>query len=93
MGAIDRLAAFGIGGVIGAALGSAAAALLAPQSGSELQRKVHERIRLARIAGAEAKAEKEEELIRRFRGSVDSPVALEDERARAREEVAAAVEG
>lgn len=92
MGAMKRLAKFTGGGLIGAALGSVTAALLAPQSGSELQRKVRERLAQARLAGATAKADKEEDLIRRFRGSVNDPDALEAERVRARAEMAQTVQ-
>jgi gas vesicle protein len=92
MGTIKRLVRFTSGSLIGGAVGTVTATLLAPQSGRDLQRRLHDRIRQAQLAGATAKAEKEDELITRFRGSVSDPTALEEERVRAREEVAAAVQ-
>lgn len=92
MGAMKRIVKFGAGGLVGAAIGTVAATLFAPQSGSELQRKVHQRLREARVAGAVAQAEKEEELIRRFRGNVDDPSALEEARQQVHQEVAAVVQ-
>jgi gas vesicle protein len=92
MGAMKRLAKFTGGGVVGAAIGSVTATLLAPQSGSELQRKLRDRLMQAKLAGVTAKAEKQEALILRFRGSVNDPNALEEERVRVRTEVAEAVQ-
>ncbi|MEA2511740.1 MAG: hypothetical protein QOJ59_1227 [Thermomicrobiales bacterium] len=92
MGAMKRIVKFTGGGLIGAAVGAVTASLFAPQSGEELQHKVHGRLRQAKLAGAQAKAEKEEELIQRFRNSVNDPNALEEERQRARAEVTAAVQ-
>src|SRR4051812_47288995 len=62
MGAMKRLAKFTGGGVVGAAIGSVTATLLAPQSGSELQRKLRDRLMQAKLAGVTAKAEKQEAL-------------------------------
>src|SRR3954462_4276403 len=87
MGALKRLVKFGMGAVVGAAVGTAGAGLRAPQSGRELHRKVTMRLNEAKLAGVEAEAAKQEELIRRFRGTVNDPMALEEERARARTEV------
>jgi gas vesicle protein len=92
MGAIKRLAKFTGGSVIGAAVGAVTASMFAPQSGNELQHRLRDRLRRAKVAGAVAKAEKEEELIRRFRGTVNDPDALEDERKRVQAEVAEAVQ-
>lgn len=92
MGALKRLVKFIGGGVVGAAVGSAVALLLAPTSGRELQQRTHELIRRAKLAGIEAKAAKEDELIRKFRADVNDPEALEEERLSAREEVAAALQ-
>lgn len=92
MGTIKRLVRFTGGSLIGGAVGTVTATLLAPHSGHDLQRRLRDRIRRAQLAGATAKAEKEDELITRFRGSVADPTALEEEKLRAREEVAAAVQ-
>jgi gas vesicle protein len=92
MGAIRRFAKFTGGGIVGAAFGVVAATLVAPQSGEELQRSVRDRIRRAKLAGTVAQAEKQEELIRRYRGAVADPEALEVERARIQAEVAQAVQ-
>jgi gas vesicle protein len=89
---MKRLAKFTGGGVVGAAIGSVTATLLAPESGNELQRKLRNRLRQAKLAGATAKAEKEEALIQRFRSRVDDPNALEEERVRARAEAAEVAE-
>ena len=43
MGAMNRLAKFGVGVVIGGAVGALAAVVLAPRSGSDLQRKIDAR--------------------------------------------------
>lgn len=92
MGALKRLVRFTSGGIIGGAVGTVTATLLAPRSGQDLQRQLRHRVQQAKVAGVTAKAQKEEELIHRFRGSVSDPTALEEERLRAREEVASAVQ-
>ena len=92
MGAMKRLAKFAGGSVIGATVGAVTASLFAPENGNDLQRRLRDRVRRAKVAGVVAKAEKEEELIRRFRGSVNDPNALEDERLRVHAEVAEAVQ-
>ena len=91
MGAIKRLVRFTGGSLLGGAVGTVTAALLAPHSGRDFQHRLRERVQRAKLAGATAKADKEDELITRFRGSVDDQTALEEERARSREEVAQAV--
>ena len=91
MGAGKRIVKFGSGGLLGAAVGTAVAILWAPQSGDELKGRLADRLRQARLAGAEAKAAKEDELIRKFRSEVDDPAALRDEEAKVRVEAAAAV--
>lgn len=91
MGAGKRLVRFGSGSVLGAGIGAAAAILFAPQSGDEMTGRLLDRLRQARLAGAEAKAAKEDELIRKFRGEVDDPTALRDEEAKVRVEAAEAV--
>jgi gas vesicle protein len=72
---------FGAGGLVGATIGALSAALFAPQSGPELQAKVSDRIREAKIARDEAQAAKESELIARFRHEVNDPDALVEEQA------------
>ncbi len=91
MGAGKRIVKFGSGGLLGAAVGTAVAILWAPQSGDELKGRLADRLRRARLAGAEAKAAKEDELIRKFRSEVDDPAALRDEEAKVRVEAAEAV--
>jgi len=76
MSAFARLARFGFGSAVGAAVGGAAAFLFAPQSGDELGGKVRQRLADARLAGAEAKAAKEHEMIERFRQVVNDGDAL-----------------
>lgn len=76
MAAGRRIVGFGTGGVLGAALGGVVAYLFAPQSGKELTEKVQGRLDEMRIAGAQAKLEKQRELIGRFRETVEDPTAL-----------------
>ena len=76
MSAFARVVRFGLGGVLGAAVGGGAAFLFAPQSGDELGGKVRRRLADARLAGAEAEAAKEQELIARFRQAVNDAGAL-----------------
>jgi gas vesicle protein len=78
MGVLSRAFKFALGAAAGAGVGATAALLLAPESGQDLQRKLRERIRAARLAGEEAKAKKEAELIRKFRGEVSDPGALRE---------------
>ncbi len=91
MGAGKRLVRFGSGGVLGAGIGAAAAMLFAPQSGDEMTGRLLDRLRQARLAGAEAKAAKEDELIRKFRAGVNDPDALQEEETKSRLEAAEAV--
>lgn len=77
MGAAKRLMKFGLGGVLGAAVGTAVGILFAPQSGDELKEEVAERVRAAQVAGAEAQAAKEAELVQKFRVEVGDPDALQ----------------
>lgn len=91
MSAGKRLLTFVSGGVLGAAVGTASAVLWAPRSGTEMRGRLIDRIRQARLAGAEAKAAKEDELIQKFRQDVDDPAALRDEEAKLRVEAAQAV--
>jgi len=91
MGAGKRWLKFGGGGLLGTAVGTAIGILWAPRSGEELKGRFTDLARRARLAGAEAKAEKEEELIRKFRREVDDPTALHDEEAKVRLEASQAV--
>lgn len=72
------MARFTGGGLLGSLLGSTVAVILAPESGGDLQRRVWDRIQQARIAGTEAQAAKEEELIRKFRAVAEDRQALGD---------------
>ena len=90
MGAAARLVRFTGGGLVGAMLGGAAAFLLAPESGEDLRHRLRERLRQVRLAGLEAQAAKTEELVRRFRDTVDDPQALTETEIDAREKIALA---
>lgn len=91
MGAGKRFVKFGGGGILGAAVGTAVAVLWAPQSGDELKGRIVDRVRQARLAGAEAKATNEEAMIKRFRAKVNDPEALEEEETKVKIEAAEAV--
>ena len=91
MGTGKRLVKLGSGGLLGAAVGTAVAILWAPQSGDELKGRIADRVRRARLAGAEAKAAKEDELIRKYRTEVEDPDALREEETKARVEASQAV--
>jgi hypothetical protein len=65
--------------------------LVAPQSGEELRDEVERRVDRAKIAGLEAQARTEEELIRRFRAETNDPTALRDQEAITRVETAQAI--
>ena len=91
MSAAKRFVTFLSGGLLGAAVGTATAVLWAPQSGTELRGRIIDRIRRIQLAGAEAKAAKEDELIQKFRQEVEDPDALRDEEAKLRVEAAQAV--
>jgi gas vesicle protein len=89
--AMKRWLKFGSGSLLGAAVGTIVALLWAPRSGDELRTQLNERLRQAQLAGAEAKAAKEEELIRRFRAGVSDATALRDEELKVRMETARTV--
>lgn len=91
MGVIKSVAKFVAGGAAGAATGAVAGLLLAPDSGPAFQRKLRERFRAARVAGAEAQAAKETELIRKYRLTVRDAGALEDAESRAAQDRVAAL--
>jgi gas vesicle protein len=73
----NKFVALAKGGLLGAAVGAVTAVLVAPKSGEQLQQEVNDRIREAKIAGENAKAAKQVELIERYRLGVDSSAALE----------------
>ena len=78
MGTIKRIGKFGLGGAVGAIAGVVGGLFFAPDSGNETQKKVRERISLARAAGAEAQTSKERELIARFRSETNDQTAFID---------------
>ncbi len=79
MGMLGRLGAFVGGGLLGAGVGVAIAVLNAPQSGDDLKKDVARRVDLVKMAGVEAQARTEEEMIRHFRAQVNDPNALRDD--------------
>jgi gas vesicle protein len=89
MGLISGMTKFGKGGVLGAAIGAAAAVLFAPGSGKETRDALADRIQRARKAGVDAKADVERDLINRYRGNVNSSEALTEEQKASAEEHAA----
>lgn len=78
--------------MLGAVLGGMVAYLFAPQSGSELTGKVRGRLDDVRIAGEQAKLDKQRELINRFRETVNDPSALAGAEAKAAEALKARME-
>jgi gas vesicle protein len=91
MGAIGRIGAFLVGGALGAGVGAAVAMLVAPQSGEEFVQEVERRVDQVKVAGLEAQARTEEELIRRFRAETGDPAALRDQETQTRVETAQAI--
>jgi len=86
MGLFSGVAKFTKGGVFGAAVGAAAGLLFAPGPGQETRAALADRIQRTRLAGADAKAATEQELISRFRGDVHDPAALTAEEVASKEE-------
>lgn len=84
MGAAMRIVKFGVGSVIGFVLGAAASMLAAPRGGDETRKEIAERLKAAQVAGIEAQAAKEAELIGRFRAEVGDATALREEEHRVR---------
>lgn len=78
MGVIRGIGKFVLGGVSGAAVGAAVAMIFAPDSGPELQRRLRARLQAAKMAGVEAQAAKERELIRKYRLTVNDGGAFKD---------------
>ena len=91
MGALGRIGAFIVGGALGAGVGAAVAMLVAPQSGDEFVESVERRIDQVKVAGLEAQARTEEDLIRRFRAETGDPAALRDQETQTRVETAQAI--
>jgi gas vesicle protein len=91
MTVIGRIGSFLAGGLFGAAVGAAAALLIAPQSGNQLRREIEQRFDQAKVAGLEAQTRTEEELIRRFRAETNDPGALRDEETQMRVEAAQSI--
>jgi len=79
MGAVKRVASFGAGGAFGFLVGAVVSELSAPQTGTELRRRLTTRAREVKAAGDQAQAAVEAELIARFRSDVDDPQALAPE--------------
>lgn len=93
MGFLGRIGSFLLGGAFGAGVGAAIAVLNAPQNGDEFRQGVERRIDQVKVAGLEAQARTEEELIRRFRQETGDPAALRDAEAQVRVETAQAIAG
>lgn len=91
MGMLGRLGAFIAGGLLGAGVGAVVGTLTAPQSGDEFRRDLERRVDQVKVAGLEAQARTEEELIRRFRAETGDPSALRDEETQTRVEAAQAI--
>lgn len=91
MGILGRLGAFVGGGLLGAGVGAAIAVLNAPQSGDDLRRDAVRRVDLVKMAGVEAQARTEEEMIRHFRTQVGDPNALRDDETQLKVEAARSI--
>jgi gas vesicle protein len=91
MGVIGSLVRFGKGGVLGAAVGAAAGLLLAPGSGRENRAALSERIQRTRMAGVDARAAAEQDLITRYRGKVNDTGALSEKEFQSKNEHVAAL--
>ena len=93
MGVLGRIGSFLLGGALGAGVGAAIAVLTAPQNGDEFRQGVERRVDQAKIAGLEAQARTEEELIRKFRMETHDPTALRESETQVRVETAQAIAG
>jgi gas vesicle protein len=91
MSILGRLGAFVGGGLLGAGVGAAIAVMNAPQSGDDLRKDVERRIGLVKMAGVEAQARTEEEMIRHFRAQVNDPGALRDDETQLKVEAARSI--
>jgi gas vesicle protein len=86
LGVIKNALKFTAGGATGLIAGAVAGLVLAPKSGEDLHLSLRERLRRARLAGVEAKAQKQEELIQKFRTEVNDHEALSETQAQSREQ-------
>lgn len=93
MGFLGRIGSFLLGGALGAGVGAAIAVLSAPQNGDQFRQGVERRVDQVKVAGLEAQARTEEELIRRFRLETGDPAALRDAETQVRIETAQAIAG
>ena len=93
MGILGRLGAFIGGGLLGAGVGAAIAVLNAPQAGDDLRKNVVRRVDLVKMAGVEAQARTEEDMIRHFRAQVSDPNALRDDETQLKVEAARSIAG
>lgn len=91
MGVLGRIASFIAGGLLGAGVGAVVATLTAPQSGEKFRGDLERRVDQVKVAGLEAQARTEEEMIRRFRAETGDPTALRDEETQVRVEAAQAI--
>lgn len=78
MSLIGRAFKFTLGAAVGAGIGAAVGLLTAPESGSDLQRDLRDRVRRAKVDGLDAQLAKQSELIRRYRAEVNDPEALRE---------------
>jgi gas vesicle protein len=76
MEAIKRVFKFGMGGALGAAIGSGVAILFAPQKGEELQTSSRSFVTQVKTAGDIAQQQTETRLAERFRVQVADDKAL-----------------
>ena len=76
MSALTRLMKFGLGGMVGAAIGGAATYFSLPKVEMSSRVRSDARVAEAKLAGAEAQAQTEQALINRFRARVHDHAAL-----------------
>jgi len=79
MEAIKRVFKFSMGGIVGAAVGAGVAMFMAPQRGEELQAETQALIDQAKADGEAAKRAKEQEMMNRFRSSVNDQKAFTEQ--------------
>lgn len=91
MGVLGRIGSFIAGGLLGAGVGAAVGLLTAPQSGDRFRGDIERRIDQVKVAGVEAQARTEEEMIRRFRAETGDPTALRDAETQIRVDAAQAI--
>lgn len=84
MGSGTRFLKFATGGLVGFVGGVTGAVLLAPKSGSETRRGIEQRVQDAKIAGIEAQAAVEQDLIAKYRAETGMPAALASDAAKLR---------